>query len=92
MSEPKLNRKQQREQKIEWMLAHRTLWNHVEDLRYVSSGRPPLYMSDRSTWRAVADGLKDAGLISRKTGTIDVPVRELIQTARERIEIQRTDK
>lgn len=67
-------RQKRRAAQIRWMLAHRELWQDLD-----AEG---LYMRNRGTWRAIANGLKDAGLIARSTGTIDVPVGRLIAGAR----------
>ena len=68
--------------KVLWMVEHYSIWKHVELTRERYARAPEaLYMRDRPTWKAIADGLKAAGFISYSTGTIDVPVRKLIETA-----------
>lgn len=76
-------------EKIAWMLAHREVWAHVV-LRSEIYKRhsTSLYMRDRATWRVIANGLKDAGLISFSTGTIDVPVEKLIADAQKETDSQ----
>lgn len=70
-----------RERKVEWMLKHRELWEGLNP-------EDALYINNREAWRRIADGLKVDGLISMKTGTIDVPVKDLIREAQMRLSSQ----
>ena len=64
--------------KVEWMLAHRELWVDLDP-------NGALYLLQRERCRVIVNGLKDAGLISRTTGLIDVPVGKLVEAAHEQI-------
>jgi hypothetical protein len=70
-----MNRAERKRQQVEWMKAHKELWIDLDP-------DGALYLNQRERWRLIANGLKDAGLISRTTGLIDVPVSKLIQAAR----------
>lgn len=61
-----------RDQAVLWVLAQPWFaeWKTV-----------PTYKGDRQRWRVIADAVREQGFFSHKTGTIDVPVDEIVRMA-----------
>lgn len=64
-----------KEEKVDWLIAHKELWEHWEDDVW----------KNRPEWRRVFIWMKNVGLVSKSTYILDARLPLLIQMARTKL-------